>query len=68
MIEVQNLSKSFKENLVLDDISVKLERGKTNFKTSLSFVFIQILGRFLSDIWKCLISFWHVFDQMMGRF
>ena len=28
MIEVQNLSKSFKENLVLDDISVKLERGK----------------------------------------
>ena len=30
MIEVQNLSKSFKENLVLDDISVKLERGKTN--------------------------------------
>ena len=30
MIEVQNLSKSFKEKLVLDDISVKLERGKTN--------------------------------------
>ena len=28
MIEVQNLSKSFKEKLVLDDISVKLERGK----------------------------------------
>jgi phospholipid/cholesterol/gamma-HCH transport system ATP-binding protein len=30
MIEVRNISKSFNENLVLDDISVTFERGKTN--------------------------------------
>ena len=30
MIEVKNISKSFNDNLVLDDISVTFERGKTN--------------------------------------
>lgn len=30
MIEVRNISKSFNENRVLDDISVTFERGKTN--------------------------------------
>ena len=49
MIEVQNLSKSFKENLVLDDISVKLERGKTN-------LIIGESGSGKTTILKCLIG------------
>ena len=49
MIEVQNLSKSFKENLVLDDISVKLERGKTN-------LIIGESGSGKTTFLKCLIG------------
>ena len=49
MIEVQNLSKSFKENLVLDNISVKLERGKTN-------LIIGESGSGKTTFLKCLIG------------
>ena len=49
MIEVQNLSKSFIENLVLDDISVKLERGKTN-------LIIGESGSGKTTFLKCLIG------------
>ena len=49
MIEVQKLSKSFKENLVLDDISVKLERGKTN-------LIIGESGSGKTTFLKCLIG------------
>ncbi len=49
MIEVKNLSKSFKENLVLDDISVKLERGKTN-------LIIGESGSGKTTFLKCLIG------------
>ena len=49
MIEVQSLSKSFKENLVLDDISVKLERGKTN-------LIIGESGSGKTTFLKCLIG------------
>ena len=49
MIEVQNLSKSFKEKLVLDDISVKLERGKTN-------LIIGESGSGKTTFLKCLIG------------
>ena len=49
MIKVQNLSKSFKENLVLDDISVKLERGKTN-------LIIGESGSGKTTFLKCLIG------------
>ena len=49
MIEVQNLSKSFKENLVLEDISVKLERGKTN-------LIIGESGSGKTTFLKCLIG------------
>ena len=49
MIEVQNLSKSFKENLVLDDISVKLERVKTN-------LIIGESGSGKTTFLKCLIG------------
>ena len=49
MIEVQNLSKTFKENLVLDDISVKLERGKTN-------LIIGESGSGKTTFLKCLIG------------
>ena len=49
MIEVQNLSKSFKENLVLNDISVKLERGKTN-------LIIGESGSGKTTFLKCLIG------------
>ena len=49
MIEVQNLSKSFKENLVLDDISVNLERGKTN-------LIIGESGSGKTTFLKCLIG------------
>ncbi len=49
MIEVQSLSKSFKENLVLDNISVKLERGKTN-------LIIGESGSGKTTFLKCLIG------------
>tara|TARA_B100000242_G_scaffold284552_1_gene247995 strand:- start:89 stop:847 length:759 start_codon:yes stop_codon:yes gene_type:complete len=49
MIEVKNLSKSFKENLVLDNISVKLERGKTN-------LIIGESGSGKTTFLKCLIG------------
>ena len=49
MIEVQNLSKSFKDNLVLDNISVKLERGKTN-------LIIGESGSGKTTFLKCLIG------------
>ena len=49
MIEVQNLSKSFRENLVLDDISVNLERGKTN-------LIIGESGSGKTTFLKCLIG------------
>ena len=49
MIEVQNLSKSFKENLALDDISVKLERGNTN-------LIIGESGSGKTTFLKCLIG------------
>ena len=55
MIEVQNLSKSFKENLVLDDISVKLERGKTN-------LIIGESGSGKTTFLKCLIGL-HSIDK-----
>ena len=49
MIEVQSLSKSFKENLVLDNISVKLERGKTK-------LIIGESGSGKTTFLKCLIG------------
>ena len=49
MIEVQSLSKSFKENLVLDNISVKLDRGKTN-------LIIGESGSGKTTFLKCLIG------------
>ena len=49
MIEVQNLSKSFKENLVLDNISILLERGKTN-------LIIGESGSGKTTFLKCLIG------------
>jgi len=55
MIEVQNLSKSFKEKLVLDDISVKLERGKTN-------LIIGESGSGKTTFLKCLIGL-HSIDK-----
>ena len=55
MIEVQNLSKSFKEKLVLDDISVKLERGNTN-------LIIGESGSGKTTFLKCLIGL-HSIDK-----
>lgn len=49
MIEVQNLSKSFKEKLVLDNISILLERGKTN-------LIIGESGSGKTTFLKCLIG------------
>ncbi len=49
MIEVKNLSKSFKEHLVLDDLSVKLERGKAN-------LIIGESGSGKTTFLKCLIG------------
>lgn len=49
MIEVKNLSKSFGENLVLDDISFKFERGQVN-------MIIGQSGSGKSVLTKCMVG------------
>lgn len=49
MIEVKNLSKSFGENLVLDDVSFKFERGQVN-------MIIGQSGSGKSVLTKCMVG------------
>ncbi len=49
MIEVKNLSKSFDDNLVLDDVSFKFERGKVN-------MIIGQSGSGKSVLTKCMVG------------
>jgi len=53
MIEAKNVSKSFGEHLVLDDVSVKFEKGKTN-------LIIGQSGSGKTVLMKCLIGLYEV--------
>jgi len=53
MIEAKNISKSFGENLVLKDISVKCEKGKTN-------LIIGQSGSGKTVLMKCLVGLYEV--------
>jgi phospholipid/cholesterol/gamma-HCH transport system ATP-binding protein len=53
MIEAKNVSKSFGDHLVLDDVSVKFEKGKTN-------LIIGQSGSGKTVLMKCLIGLYEV--------
>jgi len=53
MIEAKNISKSFSENLVLKDVSVRFEKGKTN-------LIIGQSGSGKTVLMKCLIGLYEV--------
>ncbi|MDP4291942.1 MAG: ATP-binding cassette domain-containing protein, partial [Bacteroidota bacterium] len=53
MIEAKNISKSFGEHLVLDNVSVKFEKGKTN-------LIIGQSGSGKTVLMKCLIGLYEV--------